>query len=53
MPYPDSGQRIKTLEEQVKKLQQGVRELEQKLPTHDHQPIDAQTVPIYLVLATT
>jgi len=33
--HPDSEQRIKTLEEQVKKLQQ-VRDLQQKLQTHDH-----------------
>jgi chaperonin cofactor prefoldin len=33
---PDSDQRIKTLEEQVKKRQQEVRDLQQKMQTHDH-----------------
>ena len=34
--HPDSEQRIKTLEEQGKKLQQDVRDLQQKLQTHEH-----------------
>jgi len=34
--HPDSDQRIKTLEEQLKKVQHEIRDLQQKLQTHDH-----------------
>jgi peptidoglycan hydrolase CwlO-like protein len=34
--HPDSDQRIKALEEQVKKLQNEVRGLQQKMETHNH-----------------
>jgi chaperonin cofactor prefoldin len=34
--HPDYDQRIKAVEEQMQKLQQQVRELQQKLETHDH-----------------
>lgn len=34
--HPASEQRIKTLAEQVKKLQREVHDLQQKMQTHDH-----------------
>ena len=34
--HPDYDQRIRALEEQVKKLEKEVRDLKQKLETHDH-----------------
>ncbi len=34
--HPDSDERIKTLETQLKKLQEEVRDLQKKLQTHDH-----------------
>jgi len=33
---PDYDQRSKALEEQIKKLEKEVRDLKQKLETHDH-----------------
>jgi len=34
--HPDYDQRIKVLEEQVKKLQKEVQDLRHKVETHDH-----------------
>jgi prefoldin subunit 5 len=34
--HPDYDQRIKALKEQIKKLQKEVRDLKQKMETHDH-----------------
>jgi chaperonin cofactor prefoldin len=34
--HPDYDQRIKVLEEQIKKLQNEVNDLKHKLETHDH-----------------
>lgn len=34
--HPDSDQRVQALEEQMKKLQQEVRDLQRKMETHDH-----------------
>jgi prefoldin subunit 5 len=34
--HPDYDQRIKALEEQIKKLQKEMQDLKQKLETHDH-----------------
>jgi len=34
--HPDTEQRIKALEDQLKKAQQDIRDLQQKLQTHDH-----------------
>ena len=34
--HPDYDQRIKALEEQIKKLHQEMRDLKHRLDTHDH-----------------
>jgi chaperonin cofactor prefoldin len=34
--HPESDQRIKAIEEQVKKLEQRLSDLENKVRTHDH-----------------
>jgi len=34
--HPDYDQRIKALEDQIKKLQKDIHELQHKMETHDH-----------------